>query len=244
MIMDAIRIIHEPSDAEPFVVLEKKEGLPSAPLEDGDDCALTRVMTLFPSLADVEGRKKVEHGLVHRLDTDTDGLLLIASTQAFYNHIILAQKEGLFIKKYSARCRRSRCSLEGFPPCPVDVSGLSSGDSFALSSGFRHFGARGSSVRPVTGECSEVIRKKAAPGLYETNVKIISEDDSFVLVDCTISRGFMHQVRCHLSWCGLCIVNDRIYNPIEASGPMEFHATGLQFPLENGKTVCFGKISR
>lgn len=53
-----------------------------------------------------------------------------------------------------------------------------------------------------------------------------------ITVKATITKGYRHQVRCHLAWCGLPIVADPLYHPLEKTAPqMQFFATGLAFPL-------------
>ena len=49
--MDAekqIQIVIEPSKENPFVVIKKPRGLPSAPLFEGDKCAFSQAAKLYP----------------------------------------------------------------------------------------------------------------------------------------------------------------------------------------------------
>ena len=111
-----IQIAIAPSKENPFVVIKKPRGLPSAPLFEGDECAFMQAAKLYPYLLEVSGKKAIEHGLVHRIDTETEGLLLIATTQESYNAFINFQREGKFLKGYSAKCQKIEKPLEGFPP--------------------------------------------------------------------------------------------------------------------------------
>lgn len=116
--MSGVTIIHEPTAAEPFVVLSKPAGLASAPLVAGGESALTECARLFPAVLKVRGKKTVEGGLLHRIDTATSGLLLVATSQEFYDHIIAAQERGGFVKGYRADCNLdadNAASLGGFP---------------------------------------------------------------------------------------------------------------------------------
>ncbi|HEY2030280.1 MAG TPA: RluA family pseudouridine synthase, partial [Myxococcales bacterium] len=75
----AIRIIH--ADAS-VVVADKPAGMPSHPLKPGEKgTAANALVGRFPELAQV-GPQLREGGLVHRLDTDTSGVLLAARTNA------------------------------------------------------------------------------------------------------------------------------------------------------------------
>src|SRR5689334_24953536 len=74
-----IRIVH--ADAH-LIVADKPAGMPSHPLKPGETgTAANALVGRFPELAQV-GPAAREGGLVHRLDTDTSGLLLAARTDA------------------------------------------------------------------------------------------------------------------------------------------------------------------
>ena len=93
-----IEIIHAPTDSKPFLVIYKPKGLASAPLVEGDtENALAQAIEKFPEICGVHGKKKIEYGLLHRLDTATDGLMVIATTQECYDFLTEEQREGRFI---------------------------------------------------------------------------------------------------------------------------------------------------
>src|SRR5207253_76641 len=76
-----VRIVH--ADAH-VVVADKPAGMPSHPLKPGETgTAANALVARFPELASI-GPAPREGGLVHRLDTDTSGLLLAARTAAAY----------------------------------------------------------------------------------------------------------------------------------------------------------------
>lgn len=255
-----------------FVVVFKEAGIHSAPLQPNDtNCALLKVAEQFPEVLSVKGKKEVEGGLVHRIDQDTSGLLLIARNQGFYNHIISCQDAGLFQKGYTARCHYlPHCGelLGGFPPPPLDTQTSFPAD-FTLESGFRPYGSGRKQVRPVTQHSGKFSRKKAGKErkpskagegdlclqTYSTSFQLVQVDgvqggfrheltidasdtlESAITVRATITKGYRHQVRCHLAWCGLPIIADPLYNPTTEEGQapspskMQFFATSLSFPL-------------
>jgi len=219
---EELKIIHYPSEEDPFIIADKPAGLPSAPLFEGDDSLLTRLLKSFPILLNVGGRKAVEHGLIHRIDTQTTGLVLLATSQVFYDKMLLLQKEGLFKKTYTAHCDfMPDCGeiLQAFPPKP-ELSG-------PVESYFRPYGPKGSQVRPVTVDCGPAALKKAAPVLYRTEISI----DEKNMAQASIRAGYRHQVRCHLAWCGYPVKGDSVYNPNFKEGEkMEFYASSLSFP--------------
>lgn len=222
-------ILHSPSADSPFLVVSKPAGLPCAPLFEGDASVLTEMIRLFPEIALVRGKKEVEHGLVHRIDTETGGLVLIATTQQSYDALIESQKAGLFEKWYRAEVEHiPGCAeaLGGFPPAPPFLS-----EHATIESAFRAFGKGGREVRPVTAESGRAAAKKGGRVLYRTDIALAGESTAL----CHITRGFRHQVRCHLAWCGFPVRGDRLYNPNargadESRHDMRFSACKISFP--------------
>lgn len=230
-----IRIIHEPTEEEPFVVLDKPAGLPSAPLHEGDESAYTQAAARWPELQAVSGRKATEHGLVHRIDTATRGILLIAASQPCYDYLQHIQQQGLFIKQYRAECLcRPDCGalLGGFPPPPLRVQHDCL--SATIESCFRPYGEHGKAVRPVTGQAGKAAQKKAAPLLYRTEISLRKEDGRWNAL-CSISRGYRHQVRCHLAWLGFPIQGDPLYSP-DGAGEAGFSFTAESFSFPDAKS--------
>ena len=169
--------------------------------------------------------------MIHRLDTVTDGLLVIAATQEAYDFFIEQQSLGNFIKFYSAECKINKQNseiLEGFPKIDFDLSK----DFFTISSFFRTYKQGGKEVRPVIENSSKFAKKKMGKlKEYSTNVQIIQRNGDTVKVECSIKQGFKHQVRCHLAWIGLPIINDCVYNKESLNENKEicFSATKLKF---------------
>ena len=252
---DKIKVIKEPTEELPFAVIYKPKALASAPLNEEDsENAFYQAAELFPKLLEVQGRKNVEHGLLHRLDTATDGLLLIAATQEFYDYMLCEQEEGRFIKYYKAGCKydNNNCrELEGFPiECPSVSDWMHNPPApkaifhpLEIESYFRAFGKGGKEVRPVTKDSGMAALKKVGKlKLYKTELVMLESCGESVNVVCRISQGFRHQVRCHLAWAGLPIINDPIYNKntLGTSEPLQFSATALEFiNPKDGKLLKF-----
>lgn len=233
-----------------FLVIKKCAGLPSAPLSEGEDSALTQAVEMFPEIRSVVGRKAIEFGLLHRIDTETEGVLLIAKNQAFYDKILEEQKQGGFIKTYEARVERREAVGEGWPNLKEalgeDVAEMLKNDSFPkiieVVSRFRFFGEKNREVRPVFEGAGKAANKKASPKVYTTEIIIEKNaslpssiaasggafESSFV-AKCKITEGFRHQVRCHLAFLGFPVVGDKVYNPNVGDGRMMFFATELEW---------------
>ena len=228
-----IEVIRAPSEASPFLIIKKPRGMSSAPLsEEEKNCAASVAASLFPSLKNVKGKKPYEYGLIHRLDTEASGLLLIAATDEAYAFLSEAQRKGDFIKTYCALCsddEANAASLGGFPKAPR-MGLLKKGDAFSVSSYFRAYGKGRKSVRPVTEDSNAAALKKKGAALYTTRIKIAERMQGGVIAECSIARGFRHQVRCHLAWNGLPVVGDELYNARFGGGPLEFECVALEFP--------------
>ena len=222
--MAEIKILHKHTESEPFLVLYKPAGLPSAPLKEGDESALTQAIALFPELKEVKGKKEVEYGLLHRIDTATEGILLIASTQTSFDDLSLQQKNGLFEKSYLAE---------------VEYKGPDVKKSFTIVSKFRPFGEKGAMVKPVFEKGSTADLKKAGTKLYSTKITIKGRK-----ADCSITEGYRHQVRAHLASAGFPIKGDKLYNPQYKEGQkLCFKAYRIKFTNPQNKENCVFECS-
>jgi len=233
-----ITIIHEPTSKEPFVVLDKPSGLASAPLYEGDNSAYTQAASIFGDLYKVKGKKDIEHGLLHRIDTQTRGLLLIAANQEFYDYMSKVQNDGFFVKEYRADCQQCNTLslLEGFAPCDKNYSSSELSNGIEVQSFFRPYGLKNCGVRPVTNNSGRAALKKSSPVIYNTKIKIL---DNHAI--CSIKKGYRHQVRCHLAWIGYPILGDSLYNPLYQDGQkLKFEASAFSFPdYDNGLIKTF-----
>ena len=108
-------------DSADYLVVYKPRGIHSAPLSKSDgDSALSRIVTSYPEVGNVQGKNPVEGGLIHRIDKETEGLLLCAKNQDFYDYMDACQKKSVFFKEYIAVCDyipRYSELMVGFPPC-------------------------------------------------------------------------------------------------------------------------------
>lgn len=212
-----MNIVYIDSD---FIAVDKPAGMPSAPLNQNEiNNAVCTVARDFPEVMGVSGRKSIEGGLLHRLDTATRGILLFARNQTAYDSVSRLQQAGLFRKTYKARC--SLCSginmlLPGFPPLSGYLKSkipFREKQTLLVQSRFRHYGTGREAARPVTDNSGIMIQKKTNNTLYSTEILIYSIQNNTSSVRCTILSGFKHQVRCHLAWLGLPVLGDVLYNP-------------------------------
>ncbi len=236
-----------------YAVFFKPAGLPSAPLhQDDTNNALYFASKEYPSLMNVVSKyKEIEKGLVHRIDTYTSGLILFAGNQQFYDAIMIQQEKKNFTKQYLAFVKEKKMPFageqkkRGFPPCPYSYNTL----PLVIQSSFRKFGQGGKEVRPVLRDTMSYYTKiknvssEYATELYHIERGVFSKDPEILKVQCTLTKGFRHQVRCHLAWAGLPIIGDNVYGikndvlTVNGKNIMMFFAHALEFisPRTNKK---------
>jgi len=165
--------------------------------------------------------------IMHRLDYETNGLVLFAKNETSFIFFKELQDRGEFIKEYTALVSRSindpeannpsvsaLQSSSGFPPCPVQLSEKKA--EYAIESFFRPFGPGRKLVRPVIADGKkyrEVAKDKG--GYYRTEIFSINGN----VFSLRLKRGFRHQIRCHLAWAGFPVLNDPLYSEPEVIPP-------------------------
>ena len=215
-------------DTKDFLVVYKNSNIPSAPGKTPNSC-YELVSLEYPEIKLVKGKNQNDGGLVHRLDTETSGLMLFAKNQDFYDLIMAEQIENRFEKKYTAYCAISLDKKVNF-------------ENKVLTSYFRSFGEKGASVKPIFNleEESRANKKKCGNKLYTTKILSVmdfakSENMKLLKIKCKISNGFRHQVRSHLASQELPVFGDKIYNPTFPAEKMLFFASEISFLQENYK---------
>lgn len=215
------------SETPDYLVLLKSAGIPSAPLKSGKRSALEAVSADFPEILSVKGKNAAEGGLLHRIDEETAGLLLVARTQDFYDQAQTAQKSGSFVKYYTAYCMTEAPRF------------IAANLPYTIESRFRPLGEKGAMVKPVfEGEATRADLKKAGSAVYRTTVLALEPIAHVIRARCSITAGFRHQVRSHLAATGYPVIGDALYGGqsgrderVEESAEDErmlFFASGLE----------------
>ncbi len=203
-----------------LLVLDKPAGLHTAPLRRGEtETLLDDVIARFPEVAALPGVKAVEPGLVHRLDRETSGLVVVARSAEAFALLRRAFVTGGARKVYVAVCVGR--SEEG----PAGVS-------LHIESRFAPFGPGRRMVRVVLpGDGKRGFARQATREIYETEAAVVFRAGGRVLLSARIVRGFRHQVRAHLSFLGYPILGDPLYGapvPDELPQRMYLHAARLE----------------
>jgi len=211
-----IRVVH--ADAH-VVVIDKPAGMPSHPLKPGElGTAANGLVARFPELASVGPPR--EGGLVHRLDTDTSGLLLAARTEAAH-----AQLRAQFT---------ARTVEKGYLAL---VSGeLHAGGEIDLP--LAHDPRDPRRVRAASDPEWAALHD-ARPAL--TRFAPIERRGGFTLLDVEIATGVLHQIRAHLAFIGHPLAGDALYEgPSLPSLSRHFlHASRLGFAHPDGTRTRF-----
>ena len=168
---------HETSD---FIIINKPSGLVMHPGSGCYDGTLANgLINRFPELENLP-----RCGIVHRLDKDTSGILLVAKNDAFRNYFINEMQERRVVKKYIAV-----------------VSGETLG-SFEINDAIG---------RDKSNRTKMSIRQDGKEAL--TYVKLKEKIGNYSILDIRIETGRTHQIRVHLASKKLPIIGDKTYDP-------------------------------
>ena len=169
-----------------FVVVLKPTGLVSEPgLGHAADSVLNGAFARWGDRLGLMGEPR-DHGLVHRLDRDASGALVIALSPAAYDGI-RAQFEARTVRK------RYLAIVEGKPPrgegtCELPIEEARRGDMKIA----------------VVGR-----RGAARPAL--TRWRTLASTKARTLLEVEIETGRLHQIRAHFDHIGFPVLNDKIY---------------------------------
>ncbi len=202
--------------SEDLLVISKPAGLPTHPNDYSDSETLANaLLARFPEVADV-GDDRLRPGIVHRLDTDTSGLLLVALTQEAFRAMRKLFDERKVRKRYHALVLGD-VAAEGEIQTPVAHHATNPRKMVAVLEGAR--------VRSRVREARTLFRPLERFGEY-------------TLLEVRTLTGRMHQVRVHLSSIGHPLAGDRLYQSARERERDHLgltrhflHAVRLEFPL-------------
>jgi 23S rRNA pseudouridine1911/1915/1917 synthase len=250
---DAIMEPRIASEQPGYIAVYKPPNMHTAPLRAGEGGTLLDwAASLFPEVYSVEGKKPVEGGLLHRLDFETSGLVLIARKQTVFDGLWEEQERGAFVKEYAAfsagpvpSCGSRPGDIsarKGFPPYPGPKIDPNDKTDCTIESAFRSYGPGGRAVRPLLDPKGRIYRTsiEASPQGTVTPQDLFSAYTQAYpqgrLFNVRLSRGFRHQIRCHLAWMGMPLLNDVLYGGISDGGFLALQAWALHFTdPETGK---------
>ena len=196
-----VEVIYEDSD---IIVVNKPKGMVVHPANGNPDGTLVNaIMNICKdSLSGIGG--EIRPGIVHRIDKDTSGLLIIAKNDKAHINLSEQIKNREITKKYVALVRGVIKENNATIDMPI---GRSDKDRKKMA-----------------------VRKDGKNAV--THFDVIKRYNGYTYLDIKIDTGRTHQIRVHLAEIGFSIVGDGVYsngkNPFGVEGQM-LHAKSLEF---------------
>ncbi|MGQ7335064.1 RluA family pseudouridine synthase [Streptococcus suis] len=198
---------------EDVAVINKPQGMvvhPSAGHTSG-----TLVNALLYHVKDLSGINGVlRPGIVHRIDKDTSGLLMIAKNDEAHTKLAAELKDKKSLRKYWAIVHGNLPNDRGVIEAPI-----------------------GRSEKDRKKQAVTAKGKKAV-----TRFQVLERFDDYTLVELTLETGRTHQIRVHMAYIGHPVAGDEVYGPRKTlKGNGQFlHARTLGFTHpRTGEVVAF-----
>ncbi|WP_457945164.1 RluA family pseudouridine synthase [Caproiciproducens sp. LBM24188] len=186
-----LEIMYEDDD---LLVVNKPKGMVVHPAAGNYEGTLVNALLAYcgDSLSGING--VIRPGIVHRIDKDTSGLLIVAKND--FAHRILAEqiKEHSFTRVYEAMVHGHLKQDEGTVDAPIG----------------RH---------PVDRKKMAVTQKNSRNAV--THYRVLARYDGlthdfaqgFTHVQCRLETGRTHQIRVHMAYLGHPVAGDPVYGP-------------------------------
>ncbi len=218
-----IKIIAETPD---YFVVEKPAGMLTHSTEKGETDSLAELMSKkYPALKKV-GEDPIRPGIVHRLDKEASGLIVVARTQKMFNHLKDQFKNRTIDKKYS-----------------VLVHGVVSKDFDNIT--FRLSRSETSDRMAAIPTMHKGLTNESGKDAL-TEYDVVKRFINFTLLDVKIHTGRMHQIRVHMLAYNHPVVCDSIYFQKKRKkkwdtklGRLFLHCTNLGFTDLDGERQNF-----
>ncbi|HFI0234978.1 TPA: RluA family pseudouridine synthase [Streptococcus suis] len=194
-----LEIVYQDEDV---AVVNKPQGMvvhPSAGHTSG-----TLVNALLYHVKDLSGINGVlRPGIVHRIDKDTSGLLMIAKNDEAHTKLAAELKEKKSLRKYLAIVHGNLPNDRGMIEAPIGRS------------------EKDRKKQAVTAKGKEAV----------TRFQVLERFGDYSLVELTLETGRTHQIRVHMAYIGHPVAGDEAYGPRKTlKGHGQFlHAQTLGF---------------
>jgi len=176
-----IEIIYEDND---IIVVNKPKGMVVHPANGNPDGTLVNAIMAIckESLSGIGG--EIRPGIVHRLDKDTSGLLIIAKNDKAHVNMSEQIKNHEVTKTYIALVRGVVKENEATIDMPI---GRSNSDRKKMA-----------------------VNKNGKNAV--THIKVLKRYEKYTLLEVNIETGRTHQIRVHLSHIGYPVIGDYTYS--------------------------------
>ena len=192
-------IIYEDADV---AVVNKPQGMvvhPSAGHTSGT--LVNALMYHVKDLSSING--VVRPGIVHRIDKDTSGLLMIAKNDKAHNTLAAELKDKKSLRKYVAIVHGNLPNDRGVIEAPIG--------------------------RSDKDRKKQAVTAKGKPAV--TRFTVLERFGNYTLVELQLETGRTHQIRVHMAYIGHPVAGDPLYGPRKTlKGHGQFlHAKTLGF---------------
>ena len=194
-----------------WLAVDKPAGMPVHPLEEAEKGTVLNALLARHPEAHGIGEGALRSGVVHRLDVETSGVLLLATQEESWQRLREAFRAHRVHKVYRA-IALGRLEAEGEVELPLVTA--------------RHRPAR---VRVLDREDWQRARN-ARCGVLRW--RVLEPLEGGVLVEVRPVTGFLHQIRATLGHLGAPLAGDRAYGPAsDATGAARhmLHAARVEF---------------
>lgn len=194
---------------EHLAVINKPKGMVVHPAAGNPDGTLVNALLYhLDSLSGING--VLRPGIVHRIDKNTSGLLMVAKNDKAHLHLSEQIKEHSFFRQYECIVIGRMKQQSGEIDAPIG----------------RH---------PVKRQQMAIVKDGRQA---RTRYEVLSEYNGFSHLKCTLYTGRTHQIRVHLSSIGHPILGDSLYGG--GSTPFEKkHAPLLSEQTLHARTLGF-----
>lgn len=209
-------IVYEDED---IIVINKQKGLVVHPGNGNPNGTLVNAVLAKckDSLSGIGG--EIRPGIVHRIDKDTSGILIVAKNDKAHINMSNQIKEHKVVKTYLAITRGRIKENEATINMPI---GRNPNDRVKMA---------------VNKNGKEAI----------THIKVLEKFENYTFIEVKIETGRTHQIRVHLAEIGYPLVGDYVYsngkNPFGVKGQM-LHSFRLEFehPITKEKMKLEAKL--
>lgn len=195
-------------ESENVIVVNKPSGLVVHPGSGNKEHTLVNGLLYHTNLSEGEENRP---GIVHRIDKDTSGLMLVAKNNEA--HQVLADD---FKNK---RVERKYIAL---------VKGILKSNNIVIDAPI------GRDEKNRKKMCVTDKNSKHAV----TRVKVLKRYDKYTLIECVLETGRTHQIRVHMAYIGYPLFNDPVYGKEEIKGFGQFlhsHEITFEEPITKEK---------
>ncbi|WP_458398670.1 RluA family pseudouridine synthase [Anaerotignum sp.] len=195
-------ILYEDADV---IVVNKPQGMVVHPAPGHTSGTLVNALMFHcgDDLSGINGEKRP--GIVHRIDKDTSGVLMIAKNDMAHQSLAAQMAEHSITRKYNAVVYNGFNEDEGTVDKPIGRN-------------------------PQDRKKMAVTEKHSRHAV--THYRVIERMEKFTLIEAQLETGRTHQIRVHMTYIGHPLLGDPVYGPKKQPISLEgqaLHARVLGF---------------